>query len=86
MLGTDYAPKIVSARLTKPLKTNGARQDYIRTRIIERNGTREAEPFAMQDSSMQKIFAESDGLIVRPPQASAAAVGDAVAVMLLDGC
>ena len=35
---------------------------------------------------MQKIFAEADGLIVRPVDAPAAQAGDEVEVFLLDGC
>lgn len=86
MLGTEYTPKMARVHLSTPLKANGIRQDYIRTQIISRDGVLSAEPFALQDSAMQKIFAQSDGLIVRPPHAPAAAQGDEVDVLLLDGC
>jgi molybdopterin molybdotransferase len=86
MLGMEYAPNMTRARLEAPLKANGPRQDYIRTRIIPRDGALSAEPFALQDSAMQKIFAEADGLIVRPPHAAAASAGETVDVLLLDGC
>ncbi len=84
MLGMTYQPAMRPARLATPLKANGVRQDYIRTRIISRDGAFWAEPFALQDSSMQKIFAQSDGLIVRAPRAPAARQGDRVDVLLLD--
>lgn len=83
MLGTEYRPPMGKARLGAPLKANGVRQDYIRTRIISYDGARIAEPFALQDSSMQKIFAEADGLIVRAPHAPAVAKGDEVDVLML---
>ena len=86
MLGTAYAPPMIVARLAAPLKANGARQDYIRTQIIRRDSETLAEPFVLQDSSMQKIFAEADGLIVRAAGAPAAKPGDAVDVLLLDDC
>jgi len=86
MLGMKYTPIMTKIRLSTPLKANGARQDYIRTRIISQDGTLSAEPFSLQDSAMQKIFAQSDGLIVRPPHALPAAEGDKVDVLLLDAC
>jgi molybdopterin molybdotransferase len=86
MLGMSHAPKMIKARLTAPLKANGTRQDYIRTRIIYSDGTLSAEPFALQDSAMQKIFSQADGLIVRVPGAPKAAEGEEVNVLLLDEC
>lgn len=84
MLGTPYVPAIERMRIAVPLKANGTRQDYVRTRIISRADGRYAEPFAIQDSSMQKIFAEADGLIVRKVNAPAAKAGDEVDVLLLN--
>ena len=86
MLGMEYAPKMTTARLSISLQGNGPRQNYIRTRIISREGVLFAEPFALQDSAMQKIFAQSDGLIVRAPGAPAAATGEEVDVLMLDEC
>jgi molybdopterin molybdotransferase len=86
MLGMAYEPPIVKARLSSPLRANGRRQDYIRTRLVRHGGMLTAEPFALQDSSMQKIFAQSDGLIVRAIDAPPASAGEDVDVLLLDGC
>ena len=85
MLGTDYRPPIVKARLALPLRPNGRRQDYLRARLTRRDGILVAEPFEQQDSSMQKVFAESDGLIVRAIRAPAAQAGEEVDVFLLNG-
>ena len=86
MLGMDYMPPIVRARLASPLRANGKRQDFIRTKIVRNAGELVAEPFALQDSSMQRIFAEADGLIIRLIGAPAAEAGEAVDVLMLDGC
>jgi molybdopterin biosynthesis enzyme len=41
-------------------------------------------PFRLQDSSTQKIFAQSDALIIRRPDAPAANENERVEVLLLD--
>jgi molybdopterin molybdotransferase len=84
MLGMAYRPATATARVASPLRANGRRQDYIRARLTRKGGVLSAEPFALQDSSMQKIFAQADGLIIRMPDAPAAEIGDEVEVLLLD--
>jgi molybdopterin molybdotransferase len=84
MLGMAYEPPIARARLASALKANGRRQDYVRARVTRLGGVLTAEPFAQQDSSMQKIFAEADGLIVRRVDAPFAEAGDDVDVLLLE--
>ena len=84
MLGMAYEPPIAKARLASSLKANGRRQDYIRTRLNRRGGVLTAEPFALQDSSMQRVFAEADGLIIRRVNAPPAKAGEDVDVLLLD--
>ncbi|WCJ63981.1 gephyrin-like molybdotransferase Glp [Agrobacterium tumefaciens] len=65
-----------SARTATPLKANDHRQDYLRARFsTDENGALVAEAYAKQDSSMMKILAHSDGLIIRPPHAPEAASG-----------
>ncbi len=85
MLGTPYAAPVRSARLAVALKANGKRQDYIRARLAVSKGMLVAEPFKLQDSSMQRVFAQADALIVRPVDAPPAAAGDEVQVLLLNG-
>ena len=43
-----------------------------------------ATPFPRQDSSMQRVFAQADCLIIRRPHAPAAKAGEQVRVLLLD--
>ncbi|OHV71854.1 gephyrin-like molybdotransferase Glp [Ensifer sp. LCM 4579] len=76
--------RLVPARLTAPLPANDRRQDYVRARlIVEPDGSLLAQPFTRQDSSMTKIFAQSNGLIVRAPQVPAAAAGETCSVLKL---
>src|SRR5258706_5990299 len=83
-LGLASQPPIAKARLASALKANGRRQDYVRARVTRRDGVLTAEPFTLQDSSMQRIFAAADGLIIRHVDAPAAHAGDDVDVLLLD--
>jgi molybdopterin molybdotransferase len=85
LLGTTYKPPLRKARLAAPLKANGKRQDYIRARLSVSDGALTAEPFALQDSSMQKVFAHADALIIRLIDAPPAKAGDDVDVLVLTG-
>lgn len=68
----------------RPLAANDKRQDYLRARLTVRpDGTLEAHVFERQDSSMMKVFAEADALIVRKPFAGALAAGGTCDVLLL---
>jgi molybdopterin molybdotransferase len=86
MLGTPYKAPVSTARIAAPLKANGRRQDYIRAKLTREAGSLIAEPFQLQDSSMQRVFAEADALIVRPAGAPALEAGDETQVLLLSGC
>jgi molybdopterin molybdotransferase len=74
----------VSARLGEALPANDTRQDYVRAHLQEdEDGALIAHPFPRQDSSMIRVFAEADCLIVRPIGAPAAAAGAPCIVMRL---
>ncbi len=84
MAGLPAAQRIASARLGQPLPANDGRQDYIRARLRENaDDIRIAQPFARQDSSMIRVFAEANCLIIRPIEAPAAAAGALCDIMLL---
>ena len=70
------ATRETTARTATPLKANDQRQDYLRAHIISHeNGQPVVEAFTKQDSSMMKIMAQSDCLIVRAPFAPELAAG-----------
>ena len=65
------------AVLGGPLPQNDMRQDYLRASVaIDPDGRRRATPFTRQDSSMLRLLADAQALIVRAPHAPAAAAGE----------
>ena len=66
------------------LAANDHRQDYLRARLARRSdGRLEVHSHGKQDSSQMKIFANSDALIIRPPDAPAVSVGAACRILML---
>jgi molybdopterin molybdotransferase len=84
LLGTDTASKPLIARLASPMAENDSRQDYLRARVFHCAGELWAEPFRVQDSSMQTALAEAEVLIVRPLHAPAAREGDMVSIIRIE--
>ncbi|MEM7635482.1 MAG: gephyrin-like molybdotransferase Glp [Pseudomonadota bacterium] len=75
----------VTAVLGSAMGSNDQRQDYIRATLQRGDqGQLVATSFPKQDSSMQRVFAQADCLIIRPPHAPAAKAGEQVQVLLLD--
>lgn len=72
------------AVLTSALQENGPRQDYIRAIVKHSDEGLEVAPLKLQDSSMLSTFAQANCLLMRPPNAPAATVGDTVDVIPLD--
>ena len=60
------------------LRKNGPRQDYMRARLIGNPGERHVDPAASQDSGQLSVLAQSDGLIIRAPNAEAVEAGSLV--------
>ena len=84
LTGADPAPPLSVARLTTPLPANGAREHWMRaTRAIDPEGRVTVTPFSDQDSSLVRVFARADALLMRPPGAAPAQVGDLAVVLPL---
>jgi len=78
------AEHLESAVLGTALRANDARQDYLRGSLTpSETGLPVATPFEAQDSSLLRIFAQSQCLIVREPGAAAAEAGDHCKVIRL---
>jgi molybdopterin molybdotransferase len=76
------AEPLATARLGSPLGANDRRQDYLRARLARAaDGSLEAFPFPVQDSSMMRLLAEADCLVMRPPNAPAVAAGATVPIV-----
>ena len=71
------------ARLGAAMQANDLRQDYVRASTAPGPGGVVATPFAVQDSSMLKVLADADCLIVREPFAPEARAGDACRILRL---
>ena len=85
MLGLHAGDDLVAAQLGIAMKANDSRQDYVRATVdVAPDGVRTVTPLAKQDSSMQRLFRESQALIVRPPHAPAAEAGELVQILPLD--
>jgi molybdopterin molybdotransferase len=76
----------MTARLGRDLRQNDRRQDYLRSRLARgADGTLEATPFEVQDSSMMRPLAASDSLVIRAPHAPAASAGTIVPIITFPG-
>ena len=75
-----------TARLGIALPKNDRRQDYLRSRLGRAaDATLEVFPFEVQDSSMMRLLAAADCLVVRPPHAPAIAAGATVPIVPFPG-
>lgn len=77
--GREVTPPTLTATLAEPLAANDHRQDYLRGRVEHGR----VSIAAIQDSSMLLALARANCLVVRPPGAPAANVGDSVEILTL---
>lgn len=87
MLGQDTEERYDRAKLGCDLPANDLRQDYLRATLQrdDVSGQHIVTPFARQDSSMIRLLARADALVVRPPYAPAAKAGEQVDIIRLAG-
>jgi molybdopterin molybdotransferase len=79
--GRDAAEPAI---LGKPLRGNDSRQDYLRATLrLSETGLPVATPFEIQDSSLLRILAQSQCLVVREPHAQPASTGDLCRIIRL---
>ena len=75
----------MQARTAVPIASNGPRQHYMRATLGRGvDGAQEATPVRSQDSSLLSPLAAADCLLIRPPNAPAAAAGSPVPILPLD--
>jgi molybdopterin molybdotransferase len=80
--GRPHRPDIRTALLGAPMSANDLRQDYVRAKAVDTDRGLVATPFDIQDSSMLRILAEANALIIRAPFAPAAAKGETCQVLM----
>jgi molybdopterin molybdotransferase len=79
--GRDAAEPAI---LGKALRGNDSRQDYLRATLRgSETGLPVATPFEIQDSSLLRILAQSQCLVVREPHAQPASAGDLCRIIRL---
>ncbi len=79
------APPTEDALLGSALGANDGRADHLRAKLsVNEHGRLVATAFPRQDSSLLRLLAEADALIVRPPHAPALAKDSVVPVIRLD--
>jgi molybdopterin molybdotransferase len=83
LAGRPAEPDIREAVLAEGIAGNDSRQDYVRALVSKDANGLLAKPFGVQDSSMLRILADANGLIIRPPQAPAAPAGTVVPVLMM---
>jgi molybdopterin molybdotransferase len=71
------------ALLGAPLKANDQRQDYLRATLAPGAGLPVATAFPAQDSSLLRVLARANCLIIRAPHAPAAAAGEPCRILRL---
>jgi molybdopterin molybdotransferase len=81
--GRPFRQDLREAALAAPMAANDLREGYVRARLACRDGVLRATPFSMQDSSMLRLLAEAECLIVRKPFAPEAAAGEPCTVLML---
>ncbi len=79
---TTVAPE--NALLGSDLPENDERADYLRARLsFSSRGALVATPFPLQDSSMTRVLAEADCLVLREPHAPRAGAGSPCTILRL---
>ena len=74
------------AILGEAVRANDSRQDYLRATLAPgADGLPVAMPFKAQDSSLLRLLAQAQCLVIRPPHAPAAEVGDRCEILRLPG-
>jgi len=83
--GADSRLRTIPARLLAPLRANGPREHWMRTRLTSSaDGALVADPFPDQDSSLVTVFAEADALLCRPARADPSPAGGLAEILMLE--
>lgn len=84
LLGSEWTARQVIARLAKPLKENGNREQFLRAvASLNSDGQVTVEAASDQDSSLLRPFLNCNALIRREIGADAKAIGDPVKILLI---
>src|SRR5579884_2209856 len=79
----ELGPRLEPARLGRDLPANDERADYLRATLVEDENGVVATPLPDQDSSLMLPLARADCLLIREPNAPAAAAGSPCVIVKL---
>jgi len=79
----EPGPAMQQAKLADALPANGPREHWMRAQLTLDGGVLTARPYRDQDSSLVSVFAVSDALLRRAPNAPPAAAGDVADILPL---
>jgi len=84
LLGSEWTARQVTALLTKPLRDNGNREQFLRaTATLNADGQVQVEAATNQDSSLLRPFLTCNALIRREIGADEKPTGDTVKILLI---
>jgi len=78
---TNLLPPIVHARLTADVKSRGDRRNYLRARVLARDGSLFVEPMHSQGSGVSTSMVQANGFVVMESGVTSAAAGELVPVV-----
>lgn len=80
MMGLNHKPLLLTAKLTKPLKKQAGRMEFVRGKLESDNGQLSVSPVKGQDSHMMGGIAQADCLIHFPLELQVLNAGELVTV------
>jgi molybdopterin molybdotransferase len=79
---TSLLPPIVTSRLTAPLKSRGDRRNYLRVRVVSRDGALLSDPMYAQGSGVSTSMVQANGLAIVETGVTAIDAGASVPTVL----
>ena len=79
---TNLFPPTIRARVTAALKSRGDRRNYLRVRVIARDGELLAEPMTAQGSGVSTSMVQANGLAIVEAGITSIDAGQIVSIVL----
>jgi len=80
---TNLLPPIVQTRVAASLKSRGDRRNYMRVRVVARDGELVSQPMASQGSGVSTSMVQANGLVIVETGVTAIAEGSMVPTVLV---
>jgi len=80
---TNLLPPIVQTRIAAALKSRGDRRNYMRVRVVARDGELVSEPMASQGSGVSTSMVQANGLVIVETGITAIEAGSMVRTVLV---